>query len=116
MLKLTKENKGETRMNKSIPINRTKALSLLYTTGGRFFSAAFNKKDGSYRKMTARTGVKKWRKTKTKRSFAHKHNNPYFLVGDIHKGEYRVINLETLHWVKYGGITYVISDGIRGIS
>ena len=63
--------------------------------------------------MNARTGVSKHRRTKDKKSFAHNVNNPYFIVFDLQKGEYRVLNLETLHWVKYGGIQYIVSDGMK---
>ena len=100
-------------MVKSIPINRTKVAPLLFGTKGEIFTAAFDKKDGSYREMNARTGVSKHRRTKDKKSFAHNVNNPYFIVFDLQKGEYRVLNLETLHWVKYGGIQYIVSDGMK---
>ena len=100
-------------MERSIPINRTKVAVLLSGTKGEIFSAAFSKKDGSYREMNARTGVVSHRKTKDKKSFAHKVNNPYFIVFDLQKGEYRVLNLETLYWVKYGGIKYIVNDGMK---
>ena len=100
-------------MEKSIPINRTKVATLLSGTKGKIFTAAFDKKDGSYREMNARTGVSKHRRTEDKKSFAHKVNNPYFIVFDLQKGEYRVLNLETLYWVKYGGIQYIVSDGLK---
>ena len=100
-------------MERSIPINRTKVATLLSGTKGKIFTAAFDKKDGSYREMNARTGVSKHRRTEDKKSFAHSVNNPYFIVFDLQKGEYRVLNLETLHWVKYGGIQYIVSDGMK---
>ena len=87
-------------------ISRVKALQLMGGTKGKYFSAAFKKKDGSYREMVSRTGVKKFRKTQDKKSFAHNLDNPYFLVYDIKKKGYRVINLETLLWVKFGGTRY----------
>lgn len=90
--------------NKSL--SRVKAIELVKSTKGRYFSAAFMKKDGSYRKIVSRTGVKKFRRTPDKKSFAHNSDNPYFLVYDIKKNGYRVINLETLLWVKFGGTRY----------
>lgn len=98
---------------KSISINRTKVAQLLANTGGKIFSAAFVKKDGTFREMNGRTGVVKHRKTEDKKSFAHDVNNPYFIVFDLQKGQYRVINLETLHWVKHEGIKYIVSDGMK---
>lgn len=98
---------------KSISINRTKVAQLLANTGGKIFSAAFKKKDGSYRELNGRTGVAKHRRTKDKKSFAHNVNNPYFIVFDLQKGEYRVINLETLYWVRHDGIKYIVSDGLK---
>ena len=98
-------------MQNSISINRTKVFNLLSSTRGKIFTAAFNKKDGSYREMNARTGVGRHRRTKDKKSFAHSENNPYFSVFDLQKGQYRVINLETLYWIKFGGIKYVVCDG-----
>jgi len=100
-------------MERSIPINRTKVGMLLSNTRGKFFSAAFKKKDGSYREIHARTGVSKHRKTPDKKSFAHNTNNPYFLVFDLKIGQYRVMNLETLHWVKAGGVKYIVSDRMK---
>lgn len=100
-------------MERSIPINRTKVVTLLSKTKGKFFSAAFSKKDGSYREINARTGVSKHRRTKDKKSFAHNGDNPYFLVFDLKKGQYRVVNLETLYWIKSGGVKYIINDGMK---
>lgn len=96
-----------------IPINRTKVGQLLSNTDGKIFTAAFKKKDGSYREMNARTGVVKHRKTEDKKSFAHCVDNPYFIVFDLQKGQYRVINLETLYWVRFSGIEYIVNDGMK---
>ena len=100
-------------MERSIPINRTKVGMLLSDTKGKFFSAAFKKKDGSYREIKARTGVVSYRKTLDKKSFAREGDNPYFLVFDLQICEYRVVNLETLYWIKSGGIKYIVSDGAK---
>ena len=91
-------------------ISRVKALQLMGGTKGKYFSAAFMKKDGSYRKIVSRTGVKKFRRTPDKKSFAHNSDNPYFLVYDIKKNGYRVINLETLLWVKFSGTQYNVIE------
>jgi len=98
---------------KSISINRTKVAQLLANTGGKIFSAAYKKKDGSYRELNGRTGVAKHRRTKDKKSFAHKLDNSYFVVFDLQKRGYRNINLETLYWIKHEGIKYIVSDGFK---
>ena len=87
-------------------ISRVKAAQLMASTKGKYFSAAFRKKDGSLREMVSRTGVKKFRRPPDKKSIASNLDNPYFLVYDIKKKGYRVINLETLLWVKFGGTRY----------
>ena len=94
-------------------ISRVKAAQLMASTKGKYFSAAFRKKDGSLREMVSRTGVKKFRRTPDKKSFASNLDNPYFLVFDVQICEYRVVNLETLYWVKSGGIKYIINDGAK---
>ena len=94
-------------------LNRVKAASLLFSTKGKYVSAGFYKKDGTYREIVARIGVKKYRKTEDKKSFATNPDNPYFQVYDRQKRGYRVINLETLTCVKFGGITYDVVEGTK---
>ena len=48
-------------------VNRVKAVSLLFSVKGKYFSAGFYKKDGTYREIVSRTGVKKYRKTEDKK-------------------------------------------------
>lgn len=94
-------------------ISRVKAGLLIQSTRGKYFSVEFEKKDGSRRKMVARTGVKKFRKTEDKKSFASNPDNPYFLVYDIEKEGYRVINLETLFWIRFRGSQYHVIEKYR---
>lgn len=68
---------------------------------GNFFRACFVKKDGTFREMTARFGVKKYLKG------GELGYNPealnYIIVFDVEKKEYRTINLEKLVYLRYNG-------------
>ena len=92
-----------------IKVNRTKAIELIKDTNGRIFSVGFYKKDKSFRAMVARLGVYSKRKTINRKSFAHKLDNSYVLVFDMQKREYRMVNLETLKYIKMNGRKYAIS-------
>ena len=83
-----------------IKVNRTKAIELIKDTNGKIFSVGFYKKDRSFREMVARLGVYSKRKTTNRKSFAHKLDNSYVLVFDMQKREYRMVNLETLKYIK----------------
>ena len=69
-----------------------KAIELMKS--GRFFSAEFVKKDGSTRKILARTGVKKYVTGKGKAWSPSERG--YVSVYDVQKKEYRLINTKTL--------------------
>lgn len=69
-----------------------KAIELMKS--GRFFSAEFVKKDGSTRKILARTGVKKY-VTGKGMSWSPSERG-YVSVYDVQKKEYRLINTKTL--------------------
>lgn len=75
-------------------INRAKAQEIIKHTNGGFFTAWFIKRDGSLRKLTGRTGVKKG--VKGKPSTVARQDTPYVTVFDIVKKQFRVLNLETL--------------------
>jgi len=70
-------------------------------TRGKFFSASFIKKDGSERKMLARTGVKKYLRGGEN---THKNHSNLVTVWDCQKKNYRSINLETVFDFKCGNI------------
>ena len=92
-----------------IKVNRTKAIELIKGTDGKIFSVGFYKKDKSFREMVARLGVYSHRKTTNRKSVAHKLDNSYVLVFDMQKRQYRMINLETLKYIKTSGREYAIS-------
>jgi hypothetical protein len=62
--------------------------------GNRFFSVTFIKKDGSLRRMVARLGVRKGVKG-VGMSFSPS-DKGLMVVFDMHKREFRMINLETI--------------------
>ena len=70
---------------------------------GKIFTACFTKKDGSERVMNCRTGVKKYITGRGKR-FTLKKNLKR--VYDLKEKGYRMINLNTLKWVKAEGNKY----------
>ena len=94
--------------NKSL--SRVKAAQLMESTNGKLVGAKYIKKDGTLRKIVCRTGVKKYRKTTHRKSFANDTNNPYFLVCDMKKESYRVINLETLFWIRFRGVQHNVIE------
>lgn len=70
--------------------DRHKAEGVLRDKGGRIFSCKFTKKDGTPRVMIA--------KLAKNAEFDRKH--PHMLVHDMENGgEFRKINLKTLHWI-----------------
>ena len=85
-------------------INKLEAYAKIKDSDGKFFTARFIKKDGSLRTMTARLGVRKGL-TGTGLAF-----NPlsYLLIPvfDIQKHEYRMINLNTMLYLKTEGEEY----------
>ena len=91
-------------------VSRVKAALFMASTNGKLFGAKYIKKDGTLRKIVCRIGVKKYRKTTHRKSFANDTDNPYFLVYDIKNEGYRVINLETLIWVKFSGTLYNVIE------
>ena len=77
---------------------------------GSFFGAKFVKKDGSVRIMNCRAGVKKHLKGGTLKF------NPFekglLVVFDTHKKEYRMVNLNTLLEIHFGGVRYVFVNNL----
>jgi hypothetical protein len=62
--------------------------------GNRMFSVTFIKKDGSIRRMVARLGVRKG--VKGKGMSFNPSDKGLMVVFDMHKREFRMINLETI--------------------
>ena len=87
-------------------LSKVKAISLINNTKGKFFTAEFIKKDGTPRKMVARTGVTKH--LKGGKNNVVKDSNSYVSVYDVQKKGYRVINLDTLKSLKVNHTEYEI--------
>ena len=89
-------------------ITRNKAIELVNSSKGRFFTITFIKKDKSERRMTARTGVKKGVNGQ-----GMKYNpSDYGMksVYDMAKLEWRMINFKTATRLKIGKKDYVIEQ------
>ena len=74
---------------------------------GETFGAHFVKKNGEFRSMTCRFGVKKHLKG-GERSWSRKDHPHLMTVFDMNKVGYRTINLDTLRFVSFGGNTYEV--------
>jgi hypothetical protein len=76
------------------------------TMDGRIFSAVFTKKDGTKRTILARRGVKKF-----VNGIGMRYNpieKGLLTVFDIHKKQYRMINLLTIQEFRVNGNTYIV--------
>ncbi len=73
---------------------------------GDIFSAEFVKKDGSIRRMVARTGVKKG---VVGTGSPNGLNTTAIRVFDMEKGAFRQINLATVRWIKTGGVKFLVT-------
>lgn len=82
-------------------MNKQSIRNIFENTNGRTFSVVFKKKDGSIRKMTCRTGVKKHLKGGES---TIKHKDNLFGVFDMSNGGYRCINLDTVISAKVDGV------------
>lgn len=87
-------------------INRVQSAVLLERSKGKIFSVEFIKKDGTYRKMLARTNVKKYLKGgETRYCFLDKGLISCF---DLQKKNYRTINLNTVTRLNINGKKYEV--------
>lgn len=76
--------------------------------GGRIFSVEFVKKNGEERRMVCRFGVKAHLVGEKEFGISRSQNmlrQGYLTVFDMHKVEYRSVNISTLKWIKVAGIT-----------
>jgi len=89
-----------------IEVKLQEIQDVITNTNGKIFSARFIKKDGQERDILCRLGVKSYIKGTGKPSFALNKDNPYQLVFDLQKKQYRVINMDTLIQVKFNKKTY----------
>ena len=98
---------------KSVKIGKVKALELIKNSDGKVFGVKFTKKDGSLREMSARLKVKKNIKGVGMR-FDPKELG-YVTAFDMNaddkrgrKGDYRLININTLRELTVSGQTYCV--------
>jgi len=88
-------------------INRNKAVEVIKATNGGFFTATFIKKDGTVRTMNGRLGVAK--DLKGVGSTVARPDTPYITVYES-KGQYRVLNLNTLTEIHANHEIYKVTD------
>jgi hypothetical protein len=80
---------------------KTQLEQIIKATKGKFFRATFVKKDGSIRKMVARTGV-----TSHLKGGARMYDESQYISVYEPKNGYRLINKDTVQEVKFGGRVY----------
>lgn len=76
-------------------------------TNGKFFSAVFQKSDGTIRKMLCRTGVRKGVSGKGLKYNARERGN--VIVWDVHKNGHRTIPLRRLIDIQVNKVKYINS-------
>ncbi len=89
-------------------VARVHAEAFINSTGGRFFTAVFKKKDGSRRVMNGRIGVTSY--LKGGRNNVVKPDNSYLTMYDVHAKGYRTLNLATLEELHLHGAVYKVVD------
>ena len=86
-----------------LELKKKKGLIDAALKGGRFATITFIKRDGTKRKMTCRSGVKKHLRGGSNTTG---HIEKYVTVYDVQKKGYRNINLETVRQVRGNGQVY----------
>lgn len=87
---------------------RVHAEKVINNTAGKFFTAVFEKTDGSTRVMNARLGVTSYLKGGENKVV--KPSNSYKTVYDVQAKGYRTLNLGTLQELRANGVTYKVVD------
>ena len=85
-------------------ISRDDVEQIIKSSKGKFFSAIFIKKDGTLRTMNCRLGVKKYLKGGTLKF--NPSNKGLVVVCDMQKKAYRMININTIQYLKIGRKEY----------
>ena len=99
-------SEAETPETPSGPITTEQAKQLIKDTKGNFFTVTFIKKDGSTRVMNARLGVKKYLKGGELPYDADEKG--LIPVYDMKKGDYRMVNVNTIKNLKIGKGEYQV--------
>jgi hypothetical protein len=87
-------------------ISKEQALKLIKASGGKTFGVTFTKKNGEERKMNARLGVKKGVTGVGMKYNPAEHN--LITAFDMHKENFRMINLATMSRLSTKKKTYEI--------
>jgi len=81
--------------------------AMIDSAGSTIFNVEFIKKDGSIRKMQARTGVQKGL-TGAGSSYGQAAKDTYVTLYDMQKGAYRSVNRDTIQKLSIRGKTYKV--------
>lgn len=111
--KTTREGKGldgrKAWMRKHpLSLSMNEARNLIYGTKGKLFKVIFRKKNGQFRRMICRLGVKKYLRGGQLRFEPETKN--LIVVFDFEKQGYRMINLATLMYLTIAKVKYTIGD------
>ncbi|MFX0084266.1 MAG: SH3 beta-barrel fold-containing protein [Candidatus Hodarchaeota archaeon] len=90
-------------------ITLKEAVKLIKETDGQIFKVTFRKKDGTFRKMVCRLGVKKDLKGVGLKFDPDKYK--LLTVWDMENDGYRMVNLKTLLYVTVNGQKYEVKNG-----
>jgi len=80
-----------------------KALDVLVKSNGKIVSLGFTKKDGSFRRMLCRVGVHKDVKGT---GHGKPLELPLYRVFDMEKNGWRIVNENTIEYIKTEGVSY----------
>jgi len=90
-------------------IHRVHLEKLIEETKGQFFTVKFRKVDGSDRLMNCRIGAHIDLKGGV--CHAQRQDTSYKVVWDLPKKAYRLVNLNTIYEVRWGGNVYHVING-----
>jgi len=86
-------------------MSRADVETLIDGTKGKVFGVSFVKKDGTVRRMTARTGVYRYVKG-TGAGYGKGAIKPLRTVFDMTKGAYRTIPTDRVLEIRFGGVVH----------
>jgi|GEM_PF-4893163 hypothetical protein len=88
-------------------LDQTKVSEFINSTKGKWVTVTFVKKDGTTRRLTGRTGVRKGVIGSDRKPSANI-SNPYRILWDSAKMEFRMVNLATISKIQFRKETYIV--------
>lgn len=99
---------AETVASEAVELKRVNLRSLIEKQNGKFVSVDFIKLDNTIRTLTGRLSVKAY--LKGGQNTVMRSDRPYLTVFDVQLRQYRVVNLDTVHGIRAGGVVYRVLD------